>query len=149
MPATSAETIKMSVADVVALMKKADKAAAEELFHAITEVAQAALEIAEKKATEEGFEEPGESGRGTGKLLRSLSYSIRKSDRYGPGALLRETAVSDAGFRYPAVFEFGHREDWMRRPFMFPAIDEIEPEAWVKVQEAIDKAIATTGMSSE
>lgn len=134
---TDDETIKMSLAETLAFIKKADVTIYDECVKAIAELGEEAAKLARDKAEEQGFAAPGKSGRGTGALLEDIGYSTR-----GPIAILKETAVNKkTGYKYPAVFEFGRKSEWMDRPFLFPAIRDLEPEAFTRLEEAIQTAI--------
>lgn len=135
--AEDAATIHLSLDETLAYIKKADVEIYDEAIAAIKELGAEAAALAKAKATQQGFAAPGKSGRGTGRLLEQIGYSTR-----GPVAILRETAVSDKGYKYPAVFEFGRKKEWMNRPFLFPAIRDLEPEAFARIERAVDTAIA-------
>lgn len=130
------DELELSLGDVLTMLRKAAPAVYQETLVAVKELGAEAAKIAREKAEQQGFSGTGRSGRGTGRLFDGIGYSTR-----GPVAILRETASAN-GYPYPAVFEFGRKEPWMDRPFLFPAIRDLEPEAIARVEQAVDSALA-------
>lgn len=125
---------------VIRALRKSDKEVAKGVRAKLKQMVDLVRDRAKEMAAVEGFTPPGRSGRGTGKLIRSIKSSVR-----GGEGFIRETAVNKDGFKYPSVYEYGHSRKWGHRPFMEPARDEMAPVVEREFEHLLDEIADSFG----
>lgn len=125
---------------LVSAFRKVDKTLVVEMTQTLRSLAQLVRQRATEIAISEGFSPPGRSGRGEGGLLEGLRYSVRTGS-----AAVRETAVSQRGTLYPAIYEFGHSA-WGHRPFLIPALESEEHHIYTTLEQMLDHVLHSEGL---
>ena len=122
------------LASLIEFLRTFDKEIAKEVNDELRTVAKQVKDRVVQEAEAQGFTPPGRSGRGKGALIREIGYGVSRGKMY-----IRETA-NRKGFRYPMVYEFGKREEWMKRPFIKPGIDASQDIVQKGMEAALDRA---------
>ena len=121
--------------NIIRSLRFLDKDIAKEVSKEIRHAAALVRDTAVAEAMHQGFAAPGRSGRGTGALIGSITYSVK-----GGRAWVVDKATR-RDYPYPAVFEFGQKERWMVRPFLKPAVDKNEAAIKASVVAAVERAV--------
>jgi len=123
--------------ETIRALQKIDVGFRRRLQREIRVLARTVQAATKEYAAKAGFDPPGQSGRGKGALIRNIRYSVR-----GTSALIRETAVRDGKFRYPAVFEYGHSH-WGHRPFLEPTRKAMYEVVYRDIDRILREQLAT------
>lgn len=119
-------------------LRRADREARKSLRAELKAAAGVVAAEAQAVAAARGLGRPGRSGRGAGRLVRSIKPGLQ-----GSGAVVR-VGANRAGYPYPAVYEFGRGG---ARAFLRPAAERKQGEVRERAEDAMQAAIRKAGLA--